>query len=198
MSHPPHVIKAIETLTLFAAQRCQSEAVADCPNCNARVVLARLHYIESLITPVQDADPTPPATVPRDAEIAEFREQIQVMKSYRDDWMVAAKYMKAERDQLQEQLRATVPREELEECLAELKSARTHLAITKGFQERYGRALAEIINRFSELNGRECSEGCGKCIKCIAEQAMLVDADDSHCQAGTPDALLTKHGGAHG
>jgi hypothetical protein len=33
-------------------------------------------------------------------------------------------------------------------------------------------ALKRIVEEFDQLNGMECSGGCGNCIKCIAKQAL--------------------------
>lgn len=39
--------------------------------------------------------------------------------------------------------------------------------------ERLIAAARHIVEDFQKLNGTECSRGCGKCIKCILEDAML-------------------------
>ena len=34
--------------------------------------------------------------------------------------------------------------------------------------------LEEIVRDFDKLNGNECTEGCGKCIRCLAVAALAV------------------------
>ena len=33
-------------------------------------------------------------------------------------------------------------------------------------------ALVRIDREFNELNGQECTRGCGECIRCIAREAL--------------------------
>ena len=33
-------------------------------------------------------------------------------------------------------------------------------------------ALREIISQFDEINGMECTRGCGRCARCIAKTAL--------------------------
>lgn len=39
-------------------------------------------------------------------------------------------------------------------------------------ENRYRETLECIDNRFDELNGTDCARGCGKCIRCLAREAL--------------------------
>lgn len=38
--------------------------------------------------------------------------------------------------------------------------------------EKMQAALDRIVNEFDDLNGNECKNGCGKCCRCIAREAL--------------------------
>jgi hypothetical protein len=42
-------------------------------------------------------------------------------------------------------------------------------------RKRYQTALEHIYENFDDLNATECTRHCGKCIKCICEEALRPD-----------------------